>query len=185
MRALTVRREQWRHVARPVRKQGASKWDRGRSGEGASDRGQGRINMEWGNRLGLHVLIMDRSLPLSLSSFSIARSLSTSPPLPFARSLFPHGSHYMPPLLPPYRESSHEFPTPQPFLTLLSSPTRGRRSKNKMTGVRVSGSVTVEALLISLDPEVFLTRASSPQDAWLGRCMPGSMYACMHVRADT
>ena len=47
---------------------------------------QGRVNLEWGNRLGLHVLIMDRS-------------------------------------------------------------------KNKMTGVRVSGSVTVEALLISLDPE--------------------------------
>jgi len=49
----------------------------------------------------------------------------------------------------------------------------------------VSGSVTVEALLINLDPEVFLARASSPQDAWLGRRMPGSMYACMHVRADT
>ena len=27
---------------------------------------QGRVNLEWGNRLGLHVLIMDRSVPFSL-----------------------------------------------------------------------------------------------------------------------
>lgn len=76
--------------------------------------------MEWGNRLGLHVLIMDRS-------------------------------------------------------------------KNKMTGVRVSGSVTVEALLISLDPEaqkaavaVALSSGLTPRAATTPRAASAAFLPQIH-----
>jgi len=59
---------------------------------------QGRVNMEWGNALGLHILIMDKS-------------------------------------------------------------------RNKMTGVRVNGSVTVEALLLSVSPEAHKASAASALSA--------------------